>query len=299
MRPGDRIQLAEGSLLLSFVLAVATAGFSQAVSDSSAYQPKPYRDIPFQMYRGYLIVVQGSLGASQNLNFVIDTGTDPSVIDSSVAQNLHLLEVAGTLAVHDQNVDVKQGVLPMLQVGGLRTGPLPVLIRDLAFLHKGLGIRIDAVIGLHVLSLSDFMVDYVTRRIVFGSVQLSSSAAASQSTPPWLTVRMELDGIPARLLVDTGASSIFLFQSCIFDRLPQLTKLGEAMSSNMGGEFRLKRVLLARTNLGRTDFGHQSAFLVAGQKDKSCDFDGLLGTSALGFKQVAFDFRRRTFSWKK
>jgi hypothetical protein len=38
---------------------------------------------------------------------------------------------------------------------------------------------------------------------------------------------------------------------------------------------------------------------VEDQEDSSGDFDGLLGTSALGLKQIAFDFQRHTFSWKR
>jgi hypothetical protein len=52
-------------------------------------------------------------------------------------------------------------------------------------------------------------------------------------------------------------------------------------------------------NLGEVDFGQQNAFVLEDQDDRSSDFDGLLGPSALGLKQIAFDFQRRTFSWKK
>jgi len=52
-------------------------------------------------------------------------------------------------------------------------------------------------------------------------------------------------------------------------------------------------------SLGETDFGQQKAFVVQDQEDTSRQFDGLLNPSALGLKQIAFDFQRRTFSWKK
>jgi hypothetical protein len=70
-------------------------------------------------------------------------------------------------------------------------------------------------------------------------------------------------------------------------------------SSNMGGEFRLQRVLLATTNFGETDFGQQNAFVVEDQEDESSEFDGLLGPSALGLKQITIDFQRHTFSWAR
>ena len=303
MRTGNRGQIAQGSLLLSSVLALATSGFSQIPGVPSGEPtheagPGPH-EIPFQAYRSYLIVVQGSLGDTQRLNFIIDTGTNPSVIDSRIAQKLHMVGEVGRLAVHDQVVEVQQAVLPSLKIGALRATFLPVLIRDLAFLQKGLGIRIDAVIGLDVLSLSNFSIDYTTKRIVFGAAPVSGSLVPFQSAPPWLTVRMEVDGVSIHLLLDTAASGIILFQSRIRNRLPQLISLGERRSSNMGGDFRLQRVIVARTKFGETDFGQQNVFVVEDQEDESREFDGLLGPSALGLKQIAFDFQRRTFSWEK
>jgi predicted aspartyl protease len=303
MRAENRSQIAQGSLLLGLALTLATSGFSQShtvPSSKPTHEASPgHHEFPFQMYRDYLIVVQGSLGDNQRLNFIIDTGTDRTVIDTRIAQKLHMVGVVGRLGVHNQVVEVQQAVLPSVQIGAVRVAFLPVLIRDLVFLQKGLGIRIDAVIGLDVLSLSNFSIDYTTKRIVFGAVPVSGSPVPFQSTPPWLTVRMEVDGVSINLLLDTAASGILLFQSRIRDRLPQLISLGERKSSNMGGDFRLQRVLLATTNFGEMDFGQQNAFVVEGQEDESREFDGLLGPSALGLKQIAFDFQRHTFSWKR
>lgn len=303
MRPENIRRISQVGLLLSFVLTVATLGFSQTPSgpiSEPTYQAGPGRhEIPFQIYRDYLIVVQGSLGDIQRLNFILDTGADPSVIDTKTAQRLHLVGVAGKLALLNHNVAVQRAVLPSVQIGPLRPESLPVLIRDLGFLEKSLGIRIDAVIGLDVLSLSNFSIDYARKKIVFGTGQSFVSAARFQSGPPFVTVQMEVDGVSIRLLLDTGASGLLLFQSRIHDRLPQLTVLDENTSSNMGGDFRKKRVLLTKTNLGGTDFGQQTAFVVEDQEDTGRDFDGLLGTSALGLKQIAFDFQRLTFSWKR
>jgi len=304
MRPENVRQIAQWGLFLNFILTVATSGFSQTPSvprsEPSKVASAGNYEIPFQMYRDYLIVVQGSLGDAQRVSFIIDTGTEPSVIDSRAAEKLHMAGTVGKLAVHNRIVEVQQAVLPSVQIGPLRAEFLPVLILDLAFLHKGLGIRVDGVIGLDVLSLSNFSIDYTTKRIVFGAVPLSGFAAPFERTEFSLTVDMEVDGVSVHLLLDTGASGILLFQSRIRDRLPHLTSLGERTSQNMGGgKLQLKCVLLATTKLGKTDFGQQSAFVVEDQENSGGDFDGLLGTSTLGLKQIAFDFQRHTFSWKR
>jgi predicted aspartyl protease len=287
---------------LSFVLITATVGFSQAFSvptSERSHKGVTHQEVTFQIYRDYLIVVQGSIGDAHELNFILDTGTNPSIVDSKMAQELHMVGTVGRLAVHDQDVEVQQSVSPSVQIGSLRTEPLAVLTRDLSFLQKGLGIRIDAVIGLDVLSQRNFSINYTTKRIVFGSVNLSGPAVPFQSNTSWLVVQMEADGVSLRMLLDTGASGILLFQRSARDRLPDLNSLSESMSSNMGGEFKLKRVLLRRTKLGDTDFGPQSASIVEDEEDDTRNFDGLLGPCALGLKQIAFDFQRRTLSWKK
>ena len=121
MRTENRRQIAQGSLLLGFALTLSTSGFSQShavPSSEPRHEASPgHHEIPFQKYRDYLIVVQGSLGDTQRLNFIIDTGTDRTVIDSRVAQKLHMVGVVGRLAVHDQVVEVQQAVLPSVQIG--------------------------------------------------------------------------------------------------------------------------------------------------------------------------------------
>jgi hypothetical protein len=303
MKAQNRRQIAKGSLLFSFALTLAASGYSQTRAEQKRelkHETRPDTcELSFRIYRDYLVVVQGSLDGKLGRNLIIDTGTDPSVIDSRVAQELHMTGVAGKLAVHDQVVDAQQAVLPSLQIGTLRAEFLPVLIRDLGFLQKDLGIRIDGIIGLDVLSLRNFNIDYRTRRIVFGAASVYGSVVPSQSAAPWLTVGMEVDGVSVSLLVDTAASGIILFQSRIRNRLPELISLGERMSSNIGGNFQLQRVILARTKFGESDFEQVNAFVVEDQQDESRDFDGLLGPSALGLKQIAFDFQRHTFSWKR
>jgi hypothetical protein len=296
-------RIAEASVLLSLLLFTATPGFSQAFSGpktESSHEAGKYEEIPLEIYRDYVIVIQGSLGDTHRLNFILDTGTNPSIVDGKIAKELSMVETVGRLAVHDKRFEVQQSVLPTVQLGSLRTEAVPVVIRDLAFLQRGLGIRIDAVIGLDVLTRRNFSINYTTKRMRLGSVHLSRSEVALQSTPSsWLIAPMEVDGVPLRMLVDTAASGIFLFKHGIRHRLPHLTSLGEIVSSNMGGEFLAERVLLTRTNLGDADFGHMNAFVVEDWEDETRDFDGLIGPSALGLKQIAFDFQRRALSWKK
>ena len=91
--------------------------------------------------------------------------------------------VVGKLAVHDQVVDAQQAVLPSVQIGTLRAESLPVLIRDLGFLQKDLGIRIDAVIGLDVLSLSN---SSASRRLI---LRVSVRSRRDHVSIPFVSLR--------------------------------------------------------------------------------------------------------------
>jgi predicted aspartyl protease len=283
-------------LLLVALSVAATAQEPQGVVIGSMSE---HFEVPFRLFRGYLMIVQGNLGTAEATNFLIDTGADPSVIDSKVARTLELNEVDGKLALLNQNTEVKRAVLPSIQIGSLRAESLPILVRDLKFLQSGLGVSVDAVIGLDVLGRTNFVVDYARKKLIFGSVQPLNSRLSFQSSPPFVTVQIEADGQQMNLLLDTGASGLLLFRNRIRDRFPHLTASGEKSSSNMGGDVRLQQVIFAKMRLGETDFVRQKAFLVEDQRDSGREFDGLLGISTLGLTQIAFDFERHMLFWKK
>lgn len=283
-------------LLLLAPSVIATPREPQGVIAGSMSE---HFEVPFRLFRGYLIVVQGQIGTAEAMNLLIDTGADPSVIDSKVAQQLKLNQVAGRLALLNQNIEVKRAVLPSLQVGPLRAEFLPVLVRDLKFLQSGLGVSVDAVIGLDVLGQRSFTIDYKKTKIIFGPVRPLDFEIPFQSEPPFVTVQIDAEGRHIQVLLDTGASGLLLFRSRVNDRFPNLTSLGEKTSSNMGGTFRLERLLFARVRLGGMDFVQQKAFVVDDQEDGGGDFDGLLGVSILGLTQIAFDFQRHVFSGKR
>jgi len=256
-------------------------------------------DIPIHIYRDYLVVVQGSLGNAVNLNLLIDTGANPSVLDHGLAKRLGLHLAPGQLGLVNDTVSVEQVVLPSLRVGPLVAESLPVLVRDLGFLKKGLGIRIDGVIGLDVLRLRSFSLDYKTKRIIFGPPTTLAISVPFETPPPFVTVQMQVGGVPMRMLIDTASSGLMLFHTRIRDRLHMSEIVGERKSSNMGGDFRRQQVVLPTIDLGAANFTHQTGFVVDDQVDGGREFDGLLGPAALGMTRVAFDFEHGIFWWRK
>src|SRR5215468_2975274 len=129
--------------------------------------------IPFKLYQDHLIVVQGALGDLEQLNFLIDTGSNPSAIDRKIAAKFGLRGTAAKLLLFNRSKNVDYAILPSMRIGPIRAVSVPGLVQDLSPVGDAMGLRIDAVVGIDVLSRSSFSIDYESKRMVFGAIELS------------------------------------------------------------------------------------------------------------------------------
>jgi predicted aspartyl protease len=295
----------KGFSLVSVVLTLSLSAFTESpdsqIEDTGQTQASGANlgSVRFSLYRDYLIVVKGSTEGLNELNLLVDTGADPSVVDQKLAAKLQLQPQAARIAVMNQTVAAGRTVLPHLKVGPVRIDDVPVLVEDLSFLEKGLQVRIDAVIGLDVLGRNSFSIDYKAREIHFGDRLPMPFSVPLQLGQRFVTVDVSLNGQPFRLLVDTGASSLMLFGTRIQGRLHELRVQELKSSVNLAGRFDRKRVLFQDVRMGTVGLGQQAGFVVDDQKDSGRDFDGLLSLRALGLTEVAFDFQHGTLGWSR
>ena len=275
---------------------------AQSNSTAEPAETKPVSnnsiELPIQLYRDYLVAVEGSIGSLEKLTFIIDTGAYPSMVDQRIATALGLSEIDGKVGLVNQNVQTKLATLPVVAVGPARVENVPVLVQDLSSLEKTLGRRIDAVVGLDVLGKTSFSINYRTKRVRFGPVERSRSPVSFETGPSFITVEARLHGRTVRLLVDTGASALMLFQSRLTNPIsPPAGKLAKA--KNVGGDFQRQAVLIPDLHLGRENLGPQRGFIVADQRDDGRDFDGVLSVRGLYLEEIGFDFENHEISWKK
>ncbi len=257
--------------------------------------------IPFKLYQGYLIVVQGSLGTLNHLNFLIDTGVTPSKVDFRIASKLGLTATKlHKVALFNQRMDVEEVVLPSLQLGPMRTESLLGMVMDLSSFERILGVRIDASIGFDVLSRSSFSIDYKSKKIVFGPIEPSPLSVPFETGPPVLTVEVRVQDEPVHLRVDTGASELVLFNCQLTSRVRQLqtASIKRSFVNAAGGEIGLEVVHLPGLHLGSAEFELQAAMESDDNADCDLPFDGVVGVRCLGLQWVAFDFEHRRLSWK-
>ena len=255
-------------------------------------------EIPFKLYRDYTIIVQGSIGGLKKCNLLIDTGAVPSVLDRRVARKLRLAGTPEEVSVFTQSTQAQRVVLPDLRLGPIRAEAVSVLVRDLAFIEGGLGVRVDALVGLDVLGRSDFSIDYSAKKLIVGPVEPLGSAFPIKAGPGFVYATLLTQGQTFRLLVDTGANHLVLFDGRVQGRMTGLHPSGTKTTSNLGGDVMLKRVQLKEVRLGGNDFHALEAFLLDNSGKDTAGLDGLLGVRSLGLTRLGFDFARQTISWK-
>jgi len=280
------------SLLVSTVLAAL--GLPSAHASHHPAQPDA---IHFELYSDYLIVVRGSAGPLKDLNFLIDTGTSPTILSQRVAQRLRLDPTPTAIAVVSGNVRGDMTTVPSLQLGPIRRDNLPVLIRDLSALQPILPLQIDGIVGLDVLGQSSFLIDYAAHTISFGPTPSLPTSIPIQLEDGLPIVDVTINHAPAHLVLDTGAAALVLFAPApASDPSPQLIRTSLPKSL---GHVEHKPVRLDRFQLGPSNFGREPAFLVANPADAGHHYDGLLSPTALGITQLAIDLTNQTLAFAR
>jgi predicted aspartyl protease len=286
---------------VSFV-EVGWAGTPSASNDDGKHQAEPAAHVsvrlPIRLYWGYVVIVQGSIGNVPNLNFLVDTGAYPSAVDEQIAHNLGLAEQPARVNLSNSSVKTRIAVLPSLRVGPLHTESLPVLTEDLSFYEKALGQKVDAIVGMDVLSKSSFAIDYRKKEILFGPTKSLGFVVPFDTEVPVVTVQMTVHTQRLRLVVDTGTPDLMLLKNQIPGFIG-FQNLGTETVSDASGTFLRAKVRIPDVYLGKANIGSQIAFVTDDRKDDGDNFDGVLGMRGPQFRKIAFDFEHLRFSWER
>jgi hypothetical protein len=194
------------------------------------------------------------------------------------------------------SVEAAQATTPTLEVGPARRDNFHVLVEDLSFFQKALPVRIDAVVGLDLLGQSAFEIDYTAREIFFGRVPQLANSLPLRLQAGLPIVEAQVNHLSAHLMVDTGASSLILFEPSA----PRPMRVSEVRPTpGTIGEFDRKQVWLPSLKLGEAEFGKEPAFLVRSRSDGAQDFDGLMSPAALGITKLAIDLGRGLLTFSR
>ncbi len=277
------------SVLASLLLLVErTAASNIPERETAATMNEIAGTVRFDLYQGYFIVAHGSIGPLKNLNFFLDTGTTPSVLDSRLAKKLDLSgEKPSSIAVLGGRTPGEEAHLSSIELGPLKRSNLQIVTTDLSFFKKFFPVRIDAIVGMDVLGQRPFVIDYSAHVIRVGPVPSLPVSVPFRLYEGMPVFDVEIDHTSMHLLFDTGAGSIILF-SRIAPQSPGM-KDPDLLAPQRIGDFESKQVWLRNLRLGSEEFSRKRALMTRNPKPSQLDYDGLMSPAALGISRVAVD----------
>ncbi len=279
------LMLQAGLLVWSGSARAATCAVNPGNSRESGQEQR----IRLKIYRNFLVVAEGQIGrAPERLNFVLDTGATPSVINLKVATEIGLRTIPSSTVALGTQVSTQASTVPEIDLGPIRVSCLPVLVKDLSLMESDLGIPIAGIIGMDVLSRSNFRLDYDKREIEFGDISHQGVPVHFDERAGIAVANVSIAGKPLRMLVDTGSESVVLLGGNFGEVgwLP-LRNTPQSGASLADKKMRIQEFPAPDIRLGGRHFSKETAYFVPGSGDPV--FDGLLGVRALGFRSLSYD----------
>jgi hypothetical protein len=278
----------------SFVLLACLAGcFPGPVAP-----PPAVAVVPFDPYGGAIYVPAIVNGDSAWLMF--DTGLSHSGLDRDWARSV------GVTPATDTGITAVVGAL---RLGDLKLDSYPAALYSLGGLSEASGRQQLGLLGHDVLHRFVVEIDYPTRRVrLFDatSYRYDGPGAAVPFTPdadlPLLRAKIKVRGrraIPARLLLDTGASGLCLILTAPFVEQHGLASVVPAIEAPIGtglvGELHGTIVRLQELELGRLRVASPTTGL--GGENKGflgrTDIDGVIGNAVFEGSHLIVDYARR------
>jgi Aspartyl protease len=254
--------------------------------------PGNVASLPFHLVKRYQIIVAVSVNHSGPHNFLLDTGTQMTMVDPALATALHLstygeAEVA-SVGFHAPASFAK---LDSIRAGSQTVSNQKVLVYDLQNLQAS-GLNIQGVLGEDFLEQFDMLIDNAhsllclddsaaMREEVKGQHIALLAPAQTESNallPRSLIVSVRLsDGMrPVRLMLDSATNVSFLYNTS------EYMALGAYRGASLRGGANAQRTFTAlppqNVKIGSLELARVLFVTLAGaQKDHvTSDFDGLL-----------------------
>lgn len=254
-------------------------------------------EIPFRLYNGFLIVVEGRIGNLNGLKFILDTGTSTSILDRRIADKLSLPRHPNHVVNYGKTVGVDSATIPEVQFGPVQATDKNVLIADLGK-FSDFARDVDAVIGVDLLQLNNITFDYNTRRVTFSPIDHVIQDARMGPTPLTFTVDMQVQGHRVCLILDSGLNGVLLYEDRIRAHVPELRVEAGVKSVTFGGRMNAKLATLPDMQLGPKAMDGRVLLMKVPPEAKIDDIDGYIGISAFNTTRITFNFDSKTIRWE-
>jgi hypothetical protein len=257
------------------------------------------QNVSLRIYRDYLVVVEGQFGdRGEHQNFILDTGTAPSIINSRLIKKLGLTPIASTMTVIGKMVPTQTAILPELNLGPLHASSVHVQLQDLTAVERNFGVSLAGILGMDVLGQVDFRLDYEKKLLIFGDVPAEGIPVSFDSQHAIAVASVKIDGSERRMLVDTGTDQVALLGAgSKHGGGPVLHSTSQEGSNVANSSVQVEAFFSPDIVLGGQHFTVKKGYFVPGNSEPN--FDGLLGVRALGFRALAYNREREAVYLQK
>ena len=283
-------------------LVLAATVVSTLVAETHC--PGNVASLPFRLVNRYQIIVAVSVNNSGPYDFLLDTGTQVTMVDPTLAAELHL-DTSGNAEVASVGIHAPASFarLDSIRAGSQAVTNQKVLVYDLPNLQAS-GLNIQGVLGEDFLEQFDMLIDNAHNLLCLDNSTAMREAVKGQHvailppaqtqgnaqlpSPLIVSVRLS-DGMrPLRLMLDSGTNLSFLYNTSEYMALGLYR--GASLRGGAGAHQRTFTALPPQSvKIGSVELARVPFVTTAGvQNDRrTSDFDGLL---TLGlFRRVFID----------
>jgi hypothetical protein len=279
------------SLGLAIVVSFGTSIFAktQELPASS--------EAPLEVYSGYLLVVQGSVGPLHGLRFLLDTGQTFSSIDRRFSNRFGTSSHIGKILSIEKTMPAEWVDVEDLNYAGRHVSGVRMMLGDFRYLRAN-GAPVDGVIGLDLLRRTNFRVDLAGKRVIFGAANLPAGKSVPLSSDGvCLKLKLEIDGRLLPMIADTGMSGIVFYQDEL-DSIAASYKVSRGSTGiSPGGAIAYTPALVPRLRLGTQDLDREVQLVQTPANPILQHAAGYLGLATLHAKWIEFDFERHELRW--
>ena len=237
------------------------------------------------------MVAEGQFGGtSERQNFIIDTGTSPSILNIGAARHLGLALTQAKLSAIGRDSETLAATVPEIRLGPLQAMSVPVLVADLSPVERDLNLPIAGILGMDVLGKSSFRLDYGNQLIEFGEIAPVGIPVNLSTRSDLPIAEIRIGGKLLRLLVDTGSDRLVFFGARSAAEFSPNTANSLLQGNSVASRVPVRTVSPLDFEISGQRF-HQNAYFVPDSEEPL--FDGLLSVRSLGIRVLSLDANRR------
>jgi hypothetical protein len=238
-----------------------------------------------------LVVAEGQFGGEiAHQNFIIDTGTSPSILNTGTARHLGLPLSQAHLSAIGRQSETFAATVPEIRLGPLQAMSVPVLVTDLSPVEHDLNLPIAGILGMDVLGRISFRLDYGKQLMEFGEIDPVGIPVSLSTRADLPIAEIKIGGKLLHLLVDTGSDRLVFFGARSAAEFSPNTANSLLQGNSVASSVPVRAVCSLEFELSGQRF-RQNAYFVPGSEEPL--FDGLLSVRSLGIRVLSLDADRR------